>query len=111
MPGGGGSTDCLAHNDFLPSSAAGFFPDLPITAIRLCRVHPSVFLEQMSAANDPEEVPPGSLPVFICIELNRGQTRENEWRPSFRRVRLIKTFEVFSEPFSCHGPVWGSATK
>ncbi|GIZ01439.1 hypothetical protein CEXT_132071 [Caerostris extrusa] len=60
-----------------PSSAAGFFLDLPITAIRLCMVHPSLFLEQMSAANDPEEIPPGSFPVFICIELNRGQFRRN----------------------------------
>ncbi|GIZ01423.1 hypothetical protein CEXT_131971 [Caerostris extrusa] len=63
-----GATNCLAHNDFLPSSAAGFFLDLPITAIRLCMVHPSVFLEQMSAANDQMEVPPGAFP---CLHLHR----------------------------------------
>ncbi|GIZ01426.1 hypothetical protein CEXT_132001 [Caerostris extrusa] len=51
----------ISSHQVLPDSS------WPIIAIRLCMVHPSVFLEQMSAANDPEEVPPGpGVPVLIC---------------------------------------------
>ncbi|GIX89030.1 hypothetical protein CEXT_375501 [Caerostris extrusa] len=85
-----GATNCLAHNDFLPSRAAGFFLDLPITAIRFCMVHPSVFLEQMSAANDPVEVPPGLSPAFICIELKRGQACRKRVAAFLHKVIIIR---------------------
>ncbi|GFY72757.1 hypothetical protein TNIN_367501 [Trichonephila inaurata madagascariensis] len=44
----------LVHNDFL---LALLGRDLAIIPVRPSIVHPSAFLEQMSAANDPEEGP------------------------------------------------------
>ncbi|GIY86719.1 hypothetical protein CEXT_50331 [Caerostris extrusa] len=69
-----------------------------------CMVHPSVFLNRcplLTTRGRPTRV---FFPAFICIELNRDRPAENELRPSFIRVRLIKTFEVFSKPFPVTAP-------
>ncbi|GIZ01428.1 hypothetical protein CEXT_132011 [Caerostris extrusa] len=101
----GGPTNCLAHNDFLPSSAAGFFPDFPITAIRLCKwsIRP-YFWSRCPLLTTWRKSHPGLSPVFIYIELNRGQARRKRVAAFFTRVRLIKTFEEFSQPFPVTAP-------